>query len=126
MNDRAFDGVTAAYRDSAVYRTAQALRRQVIAASRESALLARGRGLSSLVAARTPEQAVARIALVFAWAAIAHLAMRSALPRYATSGLPAWWNLAFAAFAFAAAALAPAIVAAWRDSTPARWIARRY
>ena len=126
MNDPGFDSVTAAFRDSRVYRTALALRERFDAASRESALLTRARHLSSAIPPPAPGRIVAAAALVLAWGALAHLAIRAVLPRYATSGLPAWWNVAFAVFAFATAALAPAIVIAWRDSTAAKWTMRRF
>ena len=125
MIDPEFDSVTATFRDSSVYRLALGLRRRFSVASGESVLLARTRTAFAAVAPRTHAHAVAGAALVLAWASLAHLAIRSMLPRYATSGLPVWWEIAFAIFAFATAALAPAIVTAWRDSTAATWTRRR-
>ena len=118
--DSDFESVRTAFRDSTAYRVARGTIDRVRVAMRESALFARTRTATASFTQLSPERMLAYAAETLAWASIAHLAMRSLLPPYASSGLPWWWNVVVAIFAVVIAVTAPAVSSAWRDSTPAK------
>jgi hypothetical protein len=121
MIDQEFDSAMALWRDSAIYRTARLAVTRTTAAIDESALLRSLRNTPARLNESRAAHLVAAAAMTLAWASLAHLAMRSLLPRYATSGLPWWWNVTLAMCAVAVAALAAPITTAWRDSMPGRF-----
>ena len=118
--DADFESVTSAFRDSTAYRVARGTIDRVSVAMSESALVARTRIATAWFTQLGPAQTLAYAAGTLSWASIAHLAMRSLLPPYASSGLPWWWNVPVAIFAAVIAVKAPAVSSAWRDSTPAK------
>jgi hypothetical protein len=125
VTDPDFDRVVRAFRASLTYRIASNACDRLVNASRESAFLSRVGAMSVSFTALSRDRQLAAAAWTLAAASLAHLAMRVGLPRYATSGLPWWWNVTLALFAVLTAMMARAIVAAWNDSTPARLIAAR-
>jgi len=89
-------------------------------ASRESAVL---RQLRTMAVTMVPAEAAARLrwwAMTLGWAFLAHLVIREALPRYAVSGLPWWWQLTGAGCAFVVAVAADPIAAWWQHAAVAR------
>jgi hypothetical protein len=90
------------------------------AAARESTALNRLRAITRAFAAQSVEQRIHAIAATLAIASLAHLAVREFLPRYATSGLPWWWNVSLAGVAVITAMLAGPIASASADSMPAK------
>ena len=118
--DADFVLVRTAFRDSIAYRIARGTIARVTVAMSESALCARARTVTAPFTQLAPERRLSYAAGTLAWASIAHLAMRSLLPPYASSGLPWWWNVAVAIFALVLAVNAPAVSSAWPDSTPAK------
>ena len=120
MMDSDFQSVRTAFGDSTAYRLARRTVDRVSVALSESALCARMRTATASFTQLGPEQKLTYAAETLAWASIANLAMSSLLPRYASSGLPWWWNVAVAIFALVIAVKAPAVSSAWRDSTPAK------
>lgn len=120
MRDRDFDSVADAFRDSLAYRASCTLVQRSTVAATESVGLDRLRGITRTFAAQSVHQRIQTIAMTIAIASLAHLAIRELLPRYATSGLPWWWDVAAAMFAVVIAMLAGPITSASADSTPAR------
>lgn len=120
MTDRDWDRVIDAFRDSLVYRTAHAAIQRGAIAGAESSALHRARVINGSFASLTPGQKIATLSIAIAIAAIAHLAIRALLPRYAISGLPWWWNVTVAVFATVTAVAAERVAASWPESMPAR------
>lgn len=120
MSDRDFDAVTDLFRGSLAYRMSRPIIDRSAAAVSESVSVNRWRSISSAFAAQSAQQQIQAVAMTIAVASLAHLAIRELLPRYATSGLPWWWNVTVAVFAAAVAALAGPIASASAGSTPAK------
>lgn len=86
----------------------------------DSAILARLRRLARGLDQGSPARNLRLIATAIAWAALFHLALRTALPQYATSALPLWTNLVLMLVAGAAVINAGTLVAHWPGSAAAR------
>lgn len=121
MRDPEFDPVADVFRDSFVYRMSRAVIEPSAVASGESSALNRLRTITRRFTSQSGERQVHTTAVTIAIASLAHLAIRELLPRYATSGLPWWWNAIVAAFALFIAMLAAPIASASADSMPATW-----
>jgi hypothetical protein len=120
MNDRAFEPVAGAFRASHLYGVWRSVTEGFASASRDSTLLLPVRSLASAFTQWSAAQKVSFTATTIGVASIALVAIRAALPAYASSGLPWWWNVTVAAFAFGIAIASDAGAVAWMDSTPAR------
>jgi hypothetical protein len=114
------EAANAAFEDSAVGRVAVSAIDRFMTASRESTVVARVRALSLTVVPAEPGARLRWWATTFGWAMLAHLAIHAGLPRYASPGLPWWWQVAAAAFAFTVAAAAGSIATGWQQARLAR------
>ena len=120
MNQLEFDSVVSAFQSSRLYAAWRAVTDGFAVALSDSALL---RPVRSFAAAFTRLPASRRLsasAMTIGFTALALVAIRATLPHYATSGLPWWWNVTVALFAFGVAIAADLVASAWIDSTPAR------
>ena len=120
MNDTEFQAIAGVFQSSQLYAAWRSLTEGYEIAAKESALLRPCRRFASAFAQQPAGRKVAVVATTIGIAALAHLAIRLALPAYTTTGLPWWWNIAEAVFAFGIAIKADAIAKAWNGSTPAR------
>ena len=120
MSDPGFDSVTRAFQSSHLYGAWRSLTEGFAAASSESALLRPIRSSASACAQLSASRKLAFSAATIGVAALALIAIRATLPQYTTSGLPWWWNVVAAMFAFGIAISADAVAKAWDDSAPAR------
>jgi hypothetical protein len=120
MSDPRFDSVHRVFQSSHLYGVWRSLADVVAAASLDSALLRPLRSFASTCTQQSPGRKLAFSAATIGVTALALLAIRATLPQYATSGLPWWWNVTAAVFAFGIAIAADAVASAWIDSTPAR------
>ena len=120
MKDQDFDSVIDAFRESRVYWLAQEVMRRSVSAADDSGSLVRLATLWRAFASLTARGRIQFAAIAIAVASVAHLAIRELLPRYATSGLPWWWNACLAGFAALVALTAAPVAAAWDDSAPAK------
>jgi hypothetical protein len=120
MSDTGFDAVARAFESSQLYGAWRSLTDGFAVASREAALLRPVRAFVSAFEQSPAGRKLAFCATLIGIAALAHLAIRTTLPPYTISGLPWWWNLTEALFAFGVAIESDAIAKAWKDSTPAR------
>lgn len=120
MRDQDLDSVADAFRGSLAYRMSRLVIERSSVAAGDSVALNRLRARTRVFASKSIQLQIQAVAMTLAIAAIAHLAIRELLPRYATSGLPWWWNVAAALVAAIVAMLAGPITSAWDDSTPAK------
>jgi len=120
MSDPGFESVTGAFQSSRFYGVWRSLTGGFAAATSASSLLRPIRSFASAFAHQSASRKLASSAMTIGVAALALIAIRAALPQYATSGLPWWWNVTAAVFAFGIAIAADAVASAWIDSTPAR------
>ena len=120
MSDRGFDLVAGAFQSSHLYGVWRSLTGGFAAASSDSALLQPIRVIATAFAERSASRKLAFSGTAIGVAALALIAIRATLPQYATSGLPWWWNVTVAVFAFGIALAADAVASAWTESTPAR------
>lgn len=120
MIDRDFGDVVDAFASSVAYRAGRNLIDRVSSAAADAALLRPIRRAHAWWCALAQPGRIAFASITVAWCALLLIIVREMLPRYATSGLPWWWNVTVAAFAAAVAAVADRIAAAWPHSAPAR------
>jgi hypothetical protein len=120
MSDPGFDSVAGAFQSSRLYAVWRSLIDGFAAASNESSLLRPGRSLANSFARQPASRKLAFSATTIAVSALALIAIRALLPQYTTPGLPWWWNVTVALFAFGIAIEADALAKAWDHSAPAR------
>ena len=120
MNDREFAGIVQTFTSSVAYRSARALVDRVTIAGTESVFLRPVRLAHAWWRSLPVPRQIAFASTTIAWCALALIVARGVLPRYATSGLPWWWNVTTAGAAIMIAVFADRIATEWPHSTPAR------
>lgn len=120
MSHAAFDSVAAAFQSSRLYGAWRVLTGGFAVASSDSALLRPVLSFAGAFARLPSSRKLSASAMTIGVAALAVAAVRVTLPQYATSGLPWWWNVTVALFAFGIALAADYLSSAWIESTPAR------